>query len=411
MGFAILRTQKLKSPVAIRRSMKHAFRAQSTPNADLARTPENTHIGAHSVTEAMAAFNAALPEKYRKNAVLAIEYLVAGSPEDMKAKSKTAQDAYFHDALNWLRAKHGDENVIYAGIHRDEATPHLYAYVIPKDPDSGKLNCRRFLGGAKALSEMQTDFAAKVGLLHGLERGVEGSKARHTTVQQYYAALNRPEHTHATSDLVEPKVLKKSLFTTEYEHPDAVAARIRKHYDPAIKEASVARLQARRAAEMAKTAQAKDRQLKAATGRLESLEGVFEGLTSEQTKELVLAAEAKRRENALEAEKKRRFEALPDLVRRAAGATFVFAQRALEAVKANAGFWRTVEWGKVEESAISEAVNEHGQSRRSAVEAVLKHSPGQAGVTPEETRILLSQVKETKMVQTAQQAPRGPRMR
>lgn len=391
--------------------MKHAFRAQPTPNADLARTPDNTHIGAHSVTEAMAAFNAALPEKYRKNAVLAVEYLVTGSPEDMASKSKTAQDAYFHDALNWLRAKHGDENVIYAGIHRDEASPHLYAYVIPKDPDSGKLNCRRFLGGAKALSEMQTDFAAKVGRLHGLERGIEGSKAKHTTVQQYYAALNRPEHTHVTVDLVEPKVLKKSLFTTEYEHSDTVAARIRKHYDPAIKEASMARLQARRATEMVKTAQAKDRQLKAATGRLESLEGVFEGLTSEQTQELVLAAEAKRRENALEAEKKRRFEALPDLVRRAAGATFVFAQRALEAVKANAGFWRTVEWVKVEESAISEAVNEHGQSHRSAVEAVLKHSPGRAGVTPEETRILLGQINEAKMVQTLRQAPRGPHMR
>ena len=34
MGYAILRTQKLKSPVAVRRSMKHAFREQDTPNAD-----------------------------------------------------------------------------------------------------------------------------------------------------------------------------------------------------------------------------------------------------------------------------------------------------------------------------------------------------------------------------------------
>ena len=68
MGYAILRTQKLKSGIAVRRSMKHAFREQDTPNADPGRTPDNTHIGAKSVDEALARFNARLPEKVRKNA-------------------------------------------------------------------------------------------------------------------------------------------------------------------------------------------------------------------------------------------------------------------------------------------------------------------------------------------------------
>ena len=38
--FAILRVQKLKSAVAVHRSMKHSFRAQDTPNADA----ELTHL-------------------------------------------------------------------------------------------------------------------------------------------------------------------------------------------------------------------------------------------------------------------------------------------------------------------------------------------------------------------------------
>ena len=405
MGFAILRTQKLKSPVAVRRSMKHAFRAQETPNADMARTPENTHIGAQSVDEGMAAFNAALPEKYRKNAVLAVEYLVTASPEAMNAMDRAGQDAYFADALDWLKEKHGVENVVYAGIHRDESTPHMYAYVVPKDPETGRLNCRRFLGGAKALSEMQTDFAVKVGQRHGLERGIEGSKARHITVQQYYAALNRPEHTHAAPELVEPKQLKKGLFSSTYESPVDVAERVKKHYDPAIKEAAGARLQARRAAEMARTAQAKDEQLKAVQARLEPLEGVFKGLTREQQKELVQAAAAKRQENAINAEKKRRVDALPELLRRAAGAAYVFAQHALEALKANSGFWRSIEWETVEKTAIQEAVYEHGQPMKSAVEAVLKHSPGQAHVTPEKAQVILDQVKEPEDRPVTQKTP------
>lgn len=184
MAFAILRTQKLKAAVAVRRSLKHAFRAQNTPNADPARLKENSHLGANSVEEAMKAFQNRLPEKIRKNGVLAIEYLITGSPDGMNSKSRRDQDAYFTDALAWLKERHGAENLIYAGIHRDETTPHLYAYVVPLDPQ-GKLNCRHFLGGAKALSQMQTDFAERVGQRHGLQRGIEGSKARHTTVRQY----------------------------------------------------------------------------------------------------------------------------------------------------------------------------------------------------------------------------------
>ena len=48
MGYAILRTEKLKSMQSVRRSLKHSFREQETPNADPTRTPENTHIGANT---------------------------------------------------------------------------------------------------------------------------------------------------------------------------------------------------------------------------------------------------------------------------------------------------------------------------------------------------------------------------
>ena len=76
MAFAILRTQKLKAAVAVRRSLKHAFRAQNTPNADPARLKENSHLGANSVEEAMAAFQQRLPEKIRKGASQKTEFKV-----------------------------------------------------------------------------------------------------------------------------------------------------------------------------------------------------------------------------------------------------------------------------------------------------------------------------------------------
>ena len=191
MKYAILRTQKLKATGAVWRSLKHAFREQPTPNADPAKAAQNAHLGATSAAEAMQRVRARLPDKRRKDAVLAIEYLITASPEAMQELGAQGRDAYFNDALKWLRERHGGANVVYAGIHRDETTPHMYAYVVPLDEATGRLNARKWLGGAKALSEMQTDFAANVGARHGLERGIKGSRAKHERVKRHYGLVNQ----------------------------------------------------------------------------------------------------------------------------------------------------------------------------------------------------------------------------
>ena len=191
MKYAILRTQKLKATGAVWRSLKHAFREQPTPNADPAKAAQNAHLGASSATEAMQQVRARLPEKRRKDAVLAIEYLITASPEAMAKMAPQERTAYFNDALKWLKQRHGGANVVYSGVHRDEKTQHMYAYVVPLDESTGRQNCRKWLGGAKALSEMQTDFAANVGARHGLDRGIEGSKAKHQRVKRHYGLVNR----------------------------------------------------------------------------------------------------------------------------------------------------------------------------------------------------------------------------
>lgn len=188
--YAILRVQKLKSAAAVMASLKHTFREQPTPNADPEKLASNTLIGAISTATAIQEFNNRLPNKLRKNGVLALEYLITASPEKMQGKSPAEQDAYLADSLTWLKEKHGAENVFCAAVHRDETTPHLVAYVMPKD-EKGKLNCRKFLGARGALSELQTDFADRVGKPHGLERGIQGSKAKHERVSRFYGLITK----------------------------------------------------------------------------------------------------------------------------------------------------------------------------------------------------------------------------
>ncbi|WP_080940050.1 MobV family relaxase [Chromobacterium violaceum] len=426
MKFAILRTQKLKHPQAVRRSLMHAFREQETPNADPRRTQDNSHFGAANVAEALERFNSRLPDKVRKNAVLAIEYLVTASPEVMQGKSRSEQDAYFADALKWMRVRHGAENVVYAGIHRDETTPHMYAYVVPLD-ERGKLNCRSFLGGAKALSEMQTDFAKRVGQLHGLDRGLEGSKARHTTIQAYYARANAAFEPLPLVETPAPKLRpepeKPGLFAANdtkrayqldhdaWLHEKALAERQQEQRRQEIKAQRDAATQTARRheaqAQEAKVLRTKLDEQKNFTSRyvqkatkleaeLATLKGVvnlfspseIQAAQERQHQEAAERAqrlEAARQKAADEAyrtevaeEVQRRIEALPKLLRTNEGPAYMLAKNAIAELTGVGGDPDKVDWRAMELATAREAIAEHGQHSVKVSEVLTRHSPGLA---------------------------------
>ena len=192
-SFAILRCAKIKTMGNMGASLQHTFRERDTPNADLKRLGSNqVLLGGKSSQDVIATWRERAPEKIRTNAVHGLEYFVGSSPEAMAAKSEAEQDAYFRQALDWIKERHGVENVLSAVIHRDETTPHMTVMTIPIDKN-GKLNARALVGSRQQLSAMQTDFADRVGAEHGLRRGLEGSKATHERVKSVYARITDPE--------------------------------------------------------------------------------------------------------------------------------------------------------------------------------------------------------------------------
>ena len=51
---------------------------------------------------------------------------------------------------------------------------------------------------------------SRMGQQHGLERGIEGSKAKHTTIKQHYAAISKPvPKPEFRPESVQPKIIKK----------------------------------------------------------------------------------------------------------------------------------------------------------------------------------------------------------
>lgn len=192
--YAILRVSKIKSMAHLAAAADHLSRDRETPNADPDRLEDNELLHGVEGAEAVRdAWRERAPDKVRKNAVHGLEYLITASPGALSAMSAEDQNQYFGDALLFLEARHGAENILSAVIHRDETSPHLQALVIPID-EKGKLNARGFIGGKETLRQIQTDFAELVADRFGLERGKELSQAKHTTLREYYALANqKPE--------------------------------------------------------------------------------------------------------------------------------------------------------------------------------------------------------------------------
>lgn len=224
MSFAILRLQKLKTFADVGGSLSHNYRNRETLNADADRTHLNDH-DLDTNEKCMSAIRDRIPEKRRKDAVLCIEHLITASPEwDGWGTSKETE--FFEQSKKWLENKYGKKNVVSTTVHRDETTPHLVAYVVPVDEETGRLNAKKFIGGSRhTLSQMQTDFAVEVKDL-GLDRGLQGSKAKHTSIQEYYEKLNNYENEPGIEKGLTYEVPEPEFLESKSTYGDRVAESI-----------------------------------------------------------------------------------------------------------------------------------------------------------------------------------------
>lgn len=227
MPHAIARIAKLKSG-NVGASGQHTRRALQTPNAN----PEisNVRFIGQPDSANLPSLETIVRERIgdqtiRKNAVLCVEMLLTASPEYFRPDNPSQAGYYeperladFQQAVHsWLDKEYGDR-LVRAELHLDESTPHVHAYFVPLD-DRGKLNCRGIFGGREKLSQFQDSYANALSPL-GLERGIKGSRAKHTKIQHYYAAVNK------SPDL--------TLDKTTIEHQLADRQRVIKEKDQAL---------------------------------------------------------------------------------------------------------------------------------------------------------------------------------
>lgn len=284
MAFAIMRCKKLKAAGSVAAAFSHCFRERETFNADEKRTPLNVHFAATSVAEAKQKLADLLPEKRRKDAVLAVEYLMTASPDWWKNASSEQQDVFFKKSYAWLAKKYGADRIVVASVHRDETSPHLSAFVVPLTQD-GRLSAREFIGDRAKMSLDQTTYAQAVQEL-GLERGVMGSRAKHQSIKAFYAALARGAQAvpQLTVEDVKAKSRRKWLLFRPKEAPEATLERLNTklmaEVEPVAQIAATARFERSRASQMHDLAKRQGKQL-------ETLKTAFKGLSKDDIQSVV----------------------------------------------------------------------------------------------------------------------------
>ncbi|MHA7740498.1 MobV family relaxase [Priestia aryabhattai] len=133
--------------------------------------------------------------KIRNDAVLVAEFFVSASPEYMHAMSSDEQRKYFEASLDHIAGKYGQQNILYAVVHNDEATPHMHVGFVPITDDR-RLAAKEYFHGKTKIRRIQDDFHNYMNKRgYDIERG-EPSELQHKSVHEFKKQEREKELKH-----------------------------------------------------------------------------------------------------------------------------------------------------------------------------------------------------------------------
>ena len=217
MGYISIQINKAKGSADTGAS-DHIERKTTPKNADPTRTHLNRELVEFpdGVADRTAAIShrirtAGIRRKITPDQVRAIRIVLSGTHKDMaRVQDEGRLSEWCDDNLQWLHRTFGRENTVSAVLHMDEHTPHIHATVVPivtgerrkarKKQTEGRRTYRKKANAVRLCADdlltrerlvAYHDSYATAMAKYGLQRGIRGSEARHTTTAQYYRDLKR----------------------------------------------------------------------------------------------------------------------------------------------------------------------------------------------------------------------------
>lgn len=121
--------------------------------------------------------------KIRKDAVRMCNFIVTSDKGFFENLSKKEQDQFFKKSYEFFKDRYGEDKIVSAMVHLDEATPHMHLALVPVIEN--KLSAKR-LFDRKELLAIQKEYPEFIqGEGFNLQRGQEGSDRKHLTTQEF----------------------------------------------------------------------------------------------------------------------------------------------------------------------------------------------------------------------------------
>ena len=196
MSYSIIRVSKVKGKTNTTGIQKHVQRENKNyENADVDLT--KSYMNYDLVNSNSIDFNQKIDEKIkrnyngkrkiRKDAIKHVDGIITSDNQFFSGQSDKDIKRFFEDSKAFLCEEYGEDNLLYATVHLDEATPHMHFGVVPLTED-GRLSAKDVLGNKKALTEFQDRFNHYINHKgYDLKRGTSKHKTerQHREVEQY----------------------------------------------------------------------------------------------------------------------------------------------------------------------------------------------------------------------------------
>ena len=132
----------------------------------------------------------------RKDSVVLQDAIVTATPEWINALNLNEQREFFERGYEFFTKTFGEENMISAVVHMDEANPHMHISFVPITKDN-RLSSKDIIGGPRGLVKLQDDFHAHMherfpDLSRGISRKI--TQRKHIPTEFYKNADNLMSH-------------------------------------------------------------------------------------------------------------------------------------------------------------------------------------------------------------------------
>lgn len=205
MSFAIIRNQnhKVGAVPLVERHNERKNHNYSNRDIDRSRSKENFHLkapqGSYWETFNKIRDRQQLKGNLRlqgeKQSTVLCEFIITSDKAFFDSLGTDGTKHFFEDAYQFVTSKVGGEQfVVSAVVHMDEATPHMHVTFIPtvrgkdrKGQPCRRINCSEFWKGRDSYSRLQDEWYDWIAntCRYDLERGVKGSAAEHLSVAEY----------------------------------------------------------------------------------------------------------------------------------------------------------------------------------------------------------------------------------